>query len=447
MESYDIVVIGTGEAGTTTAQRLTAKGKKVAIVDGRHYGGTCALRGCDPKKVLIAAARIVALSEQLQQRGIAAPAQISWPELMASKRNFTESVPANREKSFQKAGIATFHGHASFIDDHRLQVGESVLTAPHFIIATGAKPRKLGIPGEELLIDSSDFLELKALPKEIILVGGGYIAFEFAHLAARMGSKVTIIHRGTLPLEHFEPDMVKLLLKASEAAGITIWLQTEVQSLAREGEKYRVEASQNGKTLSLTASLVVHAAGRTPDVEALGLDKAGIEFSEKGVTVNQYLQSVSNPSVYACGDAANSGPALTPVAVMEAHIVTSNLLNGNHKTTDYSVVPSNVFTIPALASVGLTEPEARERGFSVKVKQEETTGWFSSKQINEPVSGFKVIVDSNTDKILGAHLLGHHADEVINLFALAMKHDISASDVRRMMFAYPTNASDLVYMV
>lgn len=175
MESFEIVVIGTGEAGTTAAQRLAAKGKKVAIVDQRPYGGTCALRGCDPKKVLIAAVRVVAVSEQRQQRGIAALAQITWPELMAFKRDFTESVPTNREKSFHKAGIATFHGHASFIDDHRLEVAGSVLSASHFIIATGARPRKLNVPGEELLIDSTDFLELSALPKEMILVGGGIL--------------------------------------------------------------------------------------------------------------------------------------------------------------------------------------------------------------------------------------------------------------------------------
>lgn len=259
--------------------------------------------------------------------------------------------------------------------------------------------------------------------------------------------KVTIIHRGTLPLEHFEPDMVKLLLKATESAGLTVLLQTEVQSLAREGERYRVEARRKAEQLTLTAPLVVHAAGRTPDVEALGLDKAGIEFTEKGVSVNQYLQSTTHANVYACGEAISSGPRLTPVAVMEAHIITSNLLKGNHKKPDYSVVPSNVFTIPALASVGLIQLEAKQQGLSVDVKQEETTDWFSSKQINEPVSGFKVIVDSKTDRILGAHLLGHHADEVINLFALAMKNGISASAMRQMMFSYPTSAFDLVYMV
>jgi glutathione reductase (NADPH) len=142
MESFDVVVIGTGEAGATVAQRLAAKGKRVAIVDHRPYGGTCALRGCDPKKVLISAARVVALSEQLQHRGIAALAQITWSELMASRQKFTEPVPLDREKSFQKAGITTFHGHASFVNEQSLQVGDTLLSADHFIIAIGAKPRK-----------------------------------------------------------------------------------------------------------------------------------------------------------------------------------------------------------------------------------------------------------------------------------------------------------------
>ncbi|MBA9079084.1 dihydrolipoyl dehydrogenase family protein [Rufibacter quisquiliarum] len=447
MEKFDLVVVGTGSAGSITANKFRANGKKVAIIDHQPFGGTCALRGCDPKKVLVQAAELVERAMGMQQKGIKGKAVLSWPELMSFKRTFTDPVPESREKSFRKAGITTYHGTATFISENVIQVGDGQLEAEQFVIAAGAMPNKLNIPGEEFLIDSTGFLDLEQLPQDIVLVGGGYIAMEFAHIAVRAGAKVTIVHRGELPLKNFETDLVKLLLKATRDVGIEVILETEVKSIERTGEHYVVRAKQQNQEITINADIVVHAAGRTPELENLRLENANVTYSKRGVKVNKYLQSVSNPNVYACGDAAEGGLPLTPVAAMEGHVVASNMLKGNKKTPDYRVIPTNVFSIPPMASVGLTEQEARNQGRNVKIKFEETASWFSSKQINEGTSGYKIITDQDSDLIIGAHLLGSHAPEVINILAMAMQHDITASQVRKMIFSYPTSASDLVYMV
>jgi glutathione reductase (NADPH) len=194
--------------------------------------------------------------------------------------------------------------------------------------------------------------------------------------------------------------------------------------------------------------MVVHAAGRVPEIDDMNLDGAGVEWDRRGVKVNGFLQSVSNPTVYAAGDAAASGgPPLTPVASYDGIIVAANLLKGNEEKPNYLGIPTVVFTIPPLASVGLKESDARERNLKFKVKKEMTSGWYSSRRVGEKYSGFKVLVEEGTDRILGAHLLGSEAEEVINLFGVAMRSGMRAADLKHMLFAYPTRGSDLPYML
>ena len=446
--SFDVLVIGTGGGGSVAARKCAAAGKRVAIVDALPFGGTCALRGCDPKKVLVGAAEAVARSRQLLGHGLAQEAVISWPELMAFKRTFTDPVSAKKEASFEQAGIRTFHGVAHFIGPHTVQVGEELLEAAQFVIATGARPRPLGIPGEELLLDSSEFMELPELPADITFIGGGYIAFEFAHLVARCGVQARIVHRGARPLENFDADLVGHMLVATRAVGIEVVLHTEVTGVERLPDGHlRLRTTAQGQAGEFTASIAIHAAGREPALAELDLEVAGVAYTRHGVTVNEYLQSTTHPGVYAAGDAAASGQPLTPVAGKASHVAAANLLEGNHKSVDYGVVPSAVFAHPVLASVGLTEAEAAQQGLKFRVKTDVTTGWFTSKRLSAPVSAFKVLVAEDTDLILGAHLLGPNAEEVINLFMLAMHAKLPASEVRQLIFAYPTASSDVIYML
>jgi glutathione reductase (NADPH) len=446
MEKFDVIVIGTG-SGSSVAKRCAAAGKKTAIIDNQPFSGTCALRGCDPKKVLVGLAHVLSLNEQLRGKGIATIATSSWKDLMKFKTSFTEPKIPKTEAALREAGIAMFHGRAKFIDENTIQVNEDILYAEKFVIANGAAPSKLSIPGEDLLIDSTAFLELEELPKEILFVGGGFIAFEFAHIVSRFGVKATIIHRGDRPLKNFDTDLVKFLMKASEEIGIQIILSAEVKSITKENNRFIIHAKQDGKELAISTSLAVHAAGRTPDIFDMCLEKMNVSFNKKGVAVNDYMQSVSNENVYSCGDANDKGLPLTPVAGKEGLVLSANLLKGNHKKIEYGHIPSNVFTIPALGAVGLTEEEAKDKNLNYSVHFKKTTDWYSSRRLNEPVSGFKILVDKETDQIIGAHLLGTNAEETINLFALAMNAGIKASDLKKTIFSYPTNASDVVHML
>ncbi len=282
-------------------------------------GGTCAVRGCDPKKVLVGATEALDWTARLEGKGVrSAGANIDWPELMRFKRSFTEPVPASREESFTRAGVVVFHGRAHFAGSSSIEVNGETLDARYVHIGAGAKPIELGIPGSEHLTTSTEFLELDELPKRLLFVGGGYISFEFAHIAARAGSSVSLVHRSR-PLKGFDPDLVDRLVERTRKLGIEVHLETEVRAIEKGSEGLTVRAAKGGEEVSFEADRVVHGAGRVPDIDDMKLGKAGVDRTEAGIVVNEYLQSVSNPSVYAAGDAAaTKGDPLTPVAAYEA---------------------------------------------------------------------------------------------------------------------------------
>jgi glutathione reductase (NADPH) len=435
---------------------------------------------------LVGAAEVIDWNHRMSDKGInnTKDIHIKWQELMRFKRSFTEPVSEAREDQFSNAGIDTFHGHASFTDTTTIKVIEKngkgtiahVLNGKYILVATGAKPAKLNIPGEEHVTISDQFLELDYLPDRIVFIGGGYISFEFAHIAARAGvKKITILHRSNKPLGQFDPDLVSQLVRSTRELGVDVKLQTEVKGIVKSSDNgLTVNAFQVGENGNRTkeehiieTDMVVHGAGRVPDVETLDLEDAGIEYDKKkGIKVNEYLQSVSNAAVYAAGDVVvgTGGPQLTPVAIYDGKIVASNLLKGNHTKPNYSGVPSVVFTIPPLASVGLQESVAREQGLHFKTNFEKnTSGWYTSRRIGEKYSGFKVLVeqrqenviatnsdnnyDPNDGRVLGAHLLDTHAEEIINIFALAIKFRVNITDIKDVIFSYPTKSSDIGYML
>jgi glutathione reductase (NADPH) len=477
--AFDLIVIGTGTAASTTAHECSSAGWKVAIIDSLSFGGTCALRGCDPKKVLVEAIKVVDSAQRHQNNGVLGSdkVHIKWPDLIRFKRTFTEPFPKHREEGYKKAGIVPFHGHARFMESNAVKVeGEeekddnnikknTVVKGKKILVATGAKPIPLNIPGSANITTSDEFLEFGEdhLPNRIVFVGGGYISFEFAHIAARAGAKVTILHRGKQPLEHFDPDLVNLLVQRSQDIGIDIHLQSAVEKIDKssaDGGSYAVHYSnssivsdnnhnQNKTTTQIECDMVVHGAGRIPNVEGLDLAAAGVEHTMQGIKVNQYLQSISNPSIYAAGDvAASGGLPLTPVATYEGNLVAANLIKGNVLKSNYSGLPSVVFTIPPIASVGMREKEAKEAGFKFRIKHENTASWASSRRLGETCSGFKVLIEEDSNRILGAHIVGPHAEEVINIFSMAIRLGLSAKElVDPLLYSYPTSTSDIVYML
>jgi glutathione reductase (NADPH) len=455
---YDLIVVGSGAAASGVASKVRAAGRSVALVDFRPFGGTCALRGCDPKKVLVAGAEAVRAANRLERRGIRGRVAVDWPELIGFKRTFTDPVPPQRARGYRESGIDAFQGRARFRDDHTLRVDDLELEATNIVLAAGAEPVPLGIPGEQYAITHEQFLSLEALPKRIVFVGGGYIAAEFSNIAALSGAQVTVLQRGERMLAPFDPDLVAWLMESFRAMGISVETGVEVEAIEpascatdpRGGESrgFRVRYCAGGGAASLEADLVVHAAGRRPALQELDLPAGAVAIDDHHrVRLNEWLQSVSNPAVYAAGDAAGRGPPLTPVAARDAEIVAANLLQGNTRRAEYPAVPSVAFTIPPIAAVGLGEAAAREASPSVRVRCERARHWYTARRVAEPVYGFKVLTDPDSQRILGAHLVGPGADDTINLFALAIREELTTDALRETFFAYPTAASDIGSML
>jgi glutathione reductase (NADPH) len=444
--SFDLVVIGTGTAAAGVATRCRAAGWRVAIADAREFGGTCALRGCEPKKTLWTLAEAADRAHRLAGKGLAGGegVTIDWPALMAFKRSFTDPVPQHRAESFAEAGIEAIPGTARFLGRNTIEVAGRRLEARHILIATGAKPAAPPIEGAELLASSDDFLSLPQLPRRMVMLGGGYISFECAHIAARAGAQVTILHSDEQPLRHFDQDLVRRLVEHSRQVGITVELGCRAAAVQRAAGGFAVVAKDGRR---FEADFVLHGLGRKPNLEALDPEAGEVAVEKGRLRLDRHLRSVSNPSVFAAGDAAAQGPQLTPVASHDADVVARNLLEGCRHEPDYTGVTSVVFAIPPLASVGLTEEAARRDGTAFELRQGDMAGYQSVRRTGETAAGFKILLEPGSGCILGAHLLGPQAEEVINLFALAVRLRLSAQQLNLLLSAYPSGASNISSML
>ncbi len=442
---FDVIIIGSGTSAHYVATELLKAKKQIAMVDKRPFGGTCALRGCQPKKYLVANAEAVAAAKHLVGKGINATPQTDWSSLQALKNEFLNDKPEKALKGWQEKGVTTFRELARLSGSNEVTLDSGTkLTAEYIVLATGSRSRELDIPGSHHAKISDNFLELDELPERICFIGGGYISFEFAHVAASAGADVVILHRSQRPLKGFDPDAVDTIIDASRGAGIDVFLNESPTRIEAEGSCYRIH-TDNGRVVEV--DYVVSAIGRVPNLSVLKGNHGDVNHGSSGVAVNDFLQSVSNSSVYAVGDCADRGKQLATVADEHGKIAAHNILEGNSVRADERVVPSAVFTIPNLATVGLTEPQAREQGLDFRINQGSTVGWPSSKRIGEKHGTYKVLIDNKTGLLLGAHLARHSAAEVINIFALAMGSGTPASRLADLIWAYPTYVSDIKYMV
>ena len=447
-EPYDLIVIGSGTAAQVASARVRKRGWRVAVIDHRPFGGTCALRGCDPKKLLVSGEEAIDAARRMKSHGVNGDVRIDWPTLMAFKRSFTDPIPDKQARHYSDLGVDAYRGRARFVAPDRIDVDGRELVGRHILIATGASPVPLNIAGEELVSTSDQFLELETLPRRIVIIGGGYIAAEFSHLAARAGAQVTILQRGARLLPQFDETVVGWLMPSFEALGITVHTGFTTDSVSQTKEGLTVRAtSLNGQQVAVAADLVVHAAGRGPELASLNLAAGDVAVDHGKLRLTPGLQSVSNPRVYAAGDAAGSGPPLTPVSSHDAKVATANMLDGADARPDYRGVPSVVFTVPPIATVGLSEADADAKGLRFRVNAASVPTWFTARRLNEPIYGYKIMIEDGTGMILGAHLVGPSADEVINLFALAIRNGLDVEALKETMFAYPTAASDVGSML
>ena len=447
---FDLIVIGTGPSASTVANKSAVNGKQVAVIESRGFGGTCALRGCNPKKVYTNAAEMRDRASGGKGKLVEFDQlRIDWEKLLAFKRTFTEPVAEESEKSFHEQGIKTFAGTASFAGPNAIQVGKQRLSAERIFVGVGAQVRPLNIPGGQLAVNSDEFLELSKIPPRVVFIGGGYISMEFACVVARYGATVTVLHRGAQVLKQFDADLVGQLVEYSSQHGVDVQTNAKVTAIERQGDhSLVVKFDRLGQDLSIESDLVVHGAGRVPNFEGLNLEAGKIAFGADGIEVDPYMRSLTNPAVFAAGDCADTGkPRLTPTANEEARIVAKNLFaDVPAERPDYGVIPQVAFTVPSIATIGMSQPEARE-SHDVDVRYKNTSTWGSVRKTGQTCAGYKILIDKETDLILGAHLLGPAAEETINLFALAMKHGLTATDMKSTLFAFPTFASDVRRMV
>jgi glutathione reductase (NADPH) len=445
---YDLIVLGAGNAGQGAAGIARKAAWKVAIIEGRDVGGTCALRGCVPKKVLVAAAEALDLIQRAPQHKISVgKASLDWGALIERKQTFVRGVPSDVEKSLLSQGIDVIHGKAQFVERNAVSVGDKVLRARKFLIATGSTPRRLALNGFEHTITSDEILEMETLPESIVFLGAGVISLEFAHVFARAGSKVTILHTGDRALSRLDADVVNCLLGATREAGIEVLFQVKLDSIKRHGEQYQLSFRHGGETKTLKATSVCNAVGRVAAINGLNLAVAGISINDGKPRIDKYLASEENSDVYFAGDANPYAPQLSPVATYEGRIVGNNLIETTKRSPDYSAIPSAVFTIPNLASVGVSEQQAKAKGLSFDVKVNDMKAWRSARTYAEKHAYAKVLVEKGSGHILGAHLFGHGAAETVHTFAFAIKYKVTADELRESVFAYPTFHSDLKYLV
>ena len=449
-QKVDVIVIGTGSAAWPAMLRCRRAGLSVVAADSAPYGGTSWLRGCIPKIILTEVSRQVQHCRRLGEvKVIDTVPHINWRQLIDFKNNLIREVPTQMAAKMRDLGVIAVQGTARFHSPSVVEVGQEQFEGRYILIASGARPRPLGIPGEEFVITSDAFLNLPALPERLVFIGGGYISMEFAHVAARSRAKVTVLERGQRLLRQFDQVLTHTLLEASREAGLDVRTNVEVIAVERQGHDLVVHAKQDGNEITLQGDMVVHGAGRIPNTAGLDPKTGNVQIGKHaGVVVNEHLQSVSNERVYSAGDCAETpGMQLAPVAALEGDVAALNMLGGNRRTVNYKGIPTVVFTSPRLAFVGLTEEQAASQGLTYDVIRREGAVWQTNRRLNLKYAGSSVLIDRRRGRIVGASLLGPDSEEVINLFGLAIRNDIPLADLQDMPFAYPTGAWDIKDMV
>ena len=440
---YNVIILGGGNAGFGVSAIAHEAGKTIAFVEERDFGGTCPNRGCTPKKVLVAAAHALHEIEMAGVHGIAVgEPSLDWTKLIRREKEMVSFIPGAMESTAEKRGDV-YKGSGKFVGPNTVEVGGEVLEGDNIVIATGSRPRPLPIPGAEHMITSDEVLSEEQQPGEVVFIGGGVIAMEFSHVYARAGTKVTILEVMPQLLPRMDADAVAMVQAESERIGVTVRTGVEVKAIEEADGRLAVLYVHGGEEHRATADRVINGAGRIANVDGLDLDAGNVKHDRIAVETDAYLRSTSNPAVWVCGDSLTSSAQLSPLATYEGRIVGRNIVDGPTVKPDYRVIPSCVYTVPALSTVGLTEAEADAQGLDVKVTTNDMTGWFSGKSYAETVAWAKVLTDTAEDRIVGAHLVGHQGEDLIHLFAMAMRHGITVSALKDGIFAFPTFSSDV----
>jgi glutathione reductase (NADPH) len=428
----DLFVIGGGSGGVRAARVAAEHGARVAIAEADRWGGTCVIRGCVPKKLLVYASEVSRAIEDARGHGWTIEgARHDWAALIAAKDIEITRLSKAYSERLRKAGAEVIVGRAVLTSPHTVQIGDRIVRAAHILIATGGVPKRP--PGT--WITSDEAFHLPALPRRVAVLGGGYIGVEFAHIFAGLGSKVTLVHREPQVLKGFDPDVRELVTKGLVAHGIEV---VSCSDLVMEGKTLIAGNS------TIEFDVAMAAIGRAPATEGLGLTAAGVHVDARGAIPVDEMSRTNVPSVYAVGDVTGR-VALTPVAIREGHAVADTLFGGRPTPIHHHLIPTAVFAQPAAASVGLIEPIARETHDVVVFRAKFRPMRYALSGRDEQVL-VKVIVDRKTDKVLGVHMVGPDTPEIIQAIAVAMGMGATKADLDRTFALHPTTAEELVLL-
>ena len=447
MKKYDIIAIGGGNTGLTVVAKAAAAGKRTALIDRGPIGGLCSLNGCNPKKVLVRSTEVLEEIRQAGKFGIEVEDfRVDWSRVIDRKETFTKPVAPSTEAWLKDAKIDYLRGAPKFRSEKTLEINGETLEFESVVVATGSVPRPLSFSGADLVQTSDDILAMRKIPPRLVIIGAGVVAFEFGQVFARLGSKVTMLVHEDRALGGNEEELVDALVEHSRGLGIEFIYRAGVRSVAKENDALLLVVKTEEGLQHLLGDFVLNAAGRIPSIKELDLEKANIAYDGRGVKTDEFLRSATNPRAWAGGD-AHGRMQLSPIASYEGRVIARNLVEGAKDRADYRVIPRAIYTIPAFASVGLTEKQAREQGYEVEVHSSDMTSWKVPAILGAELARAKVIEDAKAGQILGAHLLTPTAADQIHTFAMAMLGNIPAKVLRDFVYAYPTFTSATGYAV
>lgn len=438
---YDLLVIGAGSGGVRAARIAAGYGQRVAICESDKVGGTCVIRGCVPKKLLVYASQYQKMFKAAKSFGWNIQSEFDWPTLLSNKDDEINRLNHIYLKLLSDAGVQLLRGHGQFVDSHTIAVADKTYTAEHILIATGGSPSVPDIPGKEHIITSNEALDLPQLPQSITINGGGYIAVEFAGIFNALGVAVNLVYRGPQILRGFDDEVAAFAQQSFQQAGIRIFTENNITAVEKTNSGYICHSEQS----AIASELVMFATGRNPNTQNLGLKSAGIETLENGQIKVDHEQRTNLNHVYAVGDVCNHHN-LTPVAIKEGHLLVNRLFKGEQHYPEYDHIPTTVFSQPEIGTCGLTETQALNKYPNIKCYTSTFRAMkYAMSEVTEKTF-MKVVVNQDSDQVLGIHVVGADGGEIIQGFAVAIKQGLSKSQLNKTIGIHPTSAEELVTM-
>ncbi|BAZ45206.1 glutathione-disulfide reductase [Chondrocystis sp. NIES-4102] len=447
---YDLFVIGAGSGGIATARRAAQHGAKVGIVENDRLGGTCVNRGCVPKKLMVYASHFPDAFEESAGYGwTVGESSFDWHKMITAVNNEVDRLNGIYKKMLDDSKVTIYEGTGKFIDSHTIEIGDQKVTAEKILIAVGGKPVKPDLTGIEHAITSREIFHLTEQPKRIVIIGGGYIAVEFACILNGLGSEVTVVIRGEKILKGFDEDIRDEIQTAMQNHGIKIITNCDSDRLKFEktdtGLKVTIPTKDDQETVIIADAASLAATGRKPDLKNLGLENTQVEVVDGAVAVDEYNKTAED-HIYALGDCTDR-INLTPVAINEGRAFADTHFGGQSRKMSYENIPTAVFTTPEAATVGLTEEEAKEKyGDAVKVYRSKFRPMYYTLPDKQEKTLMKLIVDTNSNKVVGAHMVGDHAAEIIQGVAIAVKMGATKADFDATVGIHPSSAEEFVTM-